>query len=98
MPFIAVKPTLGPNLQSLWKKLSDDRCSRCRSKFNVTLITIFRNSSQQPAGFVPAFAAVCGSLLHRKGKKRATSHHDFSRGARCLISTTLKPVAFAAAS
>jgi hypothetical protein len=26
--------------------------------------------------FVPALAAVCGSLLHQKGKKRATSHHD----------------------
>jgi hypothetical protein len=45
----AVKATIGPSLQSLWKKLSDDRCSRCRSKFNVTLITIFRNSSRQPA-------------------------------------------------
>ena len=38
MPSIAVKSTIGPHFQNLWKT-ERDRCSRCRSKFNVTLIT-----------------------------------------------------------
>ena len=34
--------------------------------------------------FVRPFAAVCRSLLHPKGKKRATSRHDFSRACAIL--------------
>ena len=61
-----------------------------------------RHHSENPSildiRLVPNFAAVCSSLLHRKGKKRATSPHAFLRRAPCLISTTWSPVAVAAAS